>query len=124
MLIQKIIEIQDKINNLNIKKLEKGIIKQYNQFFTSSDIGDKLINFSGILKLKNIENDIIILEPTAGWGNIVEGLLKTDIPLKIDMVEIDNENRIVLEKLVSKAPDILELNKTKDFLKFIPSKKI
>ena len=39
------------------------------------------------------------------------------------MVEIDNENRIVLEKLVSKAPDILELNKTKDFLKFIPSKK-
>jgi hypothetical protein len=40
------------------------------------------------------------------------------------MVEIDNENRIVLETLVSKAPDVLELNKTKDFLKFIPSKKI
>jgi hypothetical protein len=40
MLIQKIIEIHDKINNLNIKKLEKGKIKQYNQFFTSSDIVD------------------------------------------------------------------------------------
>ena len=45
----------------NIKKLEKGKIKQYNQFFTSSDIVDKLINFSGILKLNNIEILLTIL---------------------------------------------------------------
>ena len=28
--LKQFIEIQDKINNLNIKKLEKGKIKQYN----------------------------------------------------------------------------------------------
>ena len=115
-------DLQNKITDNNIKKSLKGKIKQYNQFFTNHDVVDKLIKFSNIMKDKNVD-ELKILEPSAGFGNIVEGLIKTNILMKVDMVEIDEENRVVLEQLVSRAPDILELQKTKDFLKYLPSKK-
>lgn len=108
-------KIQKRLKN----KLEKGKIKQYNQFFTSPDIVDQLIDYSGFL---NEKNECICLEPSAGYGAIVEGLIRTQKLFRCDLVEIDEENRIVLKKLVETAPNILELQQTKDYLKYIPSK--
>ena len=66
-------------------------------------------------KLKSFEN-INILEPTAGIGNIPMYILqhyKKDY--KISMVEIQDENRKVLQDLCNDAPDILASN-----IKFAP----
>jgi hypothetical protein len=112
-------DIQDKIKSTQIKKALKSKIKQYNQFFTNHKTVKDLIKFSSIENDK--EYHLNILEPTAGYGAIVEGLLETGISMKIDMCEIDDDNREVLNKLVMKAPDILCLNETKDFLKYLPS---
>jgi phospholipid N-methyltransferase len=55
------------------------------------------------------EGMIKILEPTAGSGNLVLEIIKNRIEdYNIDMVELNNDNRIFLkEKICKLAPNII-----------------
>jgi tRNA1(Val) A37 N6-methylase TrmN6 len=67
-----------------------------------------------------------ILETSAGQGGLLQPIIEfysdKEFMPKIDMVELDRENRNELSKYVEKAPDIFSLQKTTDFLEFIPNK--
>ena len=98
------------------------------EFFTPTHIVKELIDFSGIVKDSRIMPEgFQCLEPTAGYGAIVRGLLKLmsqekPIDVRIDMVEIIDENRRVLEQLVKDVPMLLNLMEQPDFLRFTPNK--
>ena len=96
------------------------------QFYTPSDLSYDLVDKI----FENIENmdDMKILEPTAGQGSLLMPFIepknkklieynKTNI-FNIDLVEIDNENRNHLMKLVDKGRTFLTLHKQPNFLKF------
>ena len=100
------------------KKQEK--IKRLQQYFTPPKHVKEMIDLSSI---RSTYRKVHILEPSAGFGNIIKELLQLNKDMRIDMVEIDKENRDVLEELVQTAPDILSLQQTRDFLEFIPSDK-
>jgi hypothetical protein len=65
-----------------------------------------MINMSDNLKKEGM---IKILEPTAGSGNLVLEIIKNRIEdYNIDMVELNNDNRIFLkEKICKLAPNII-----------------
>lgn len=88
------------------------------QYFTGEKLTEEIISHSSI---KSRHGKITVLEPTAGWGNLVKPLLKLKKDITIDMVEYDQSNREVLKKLVDSAKDILKLMDQKDFLLFTPS---
>lgn len=102
------------------KKNKNDKVRQLQQYFTPKKEVKKLIDFSSI---KSTYKQLDILEPSAGWGNIIKELLELKKDMFIDMVEIDPENRKVLEKVVNEAPDMLNLKKTQDFLEYVPSKR-
>jgi len=108
-------ENQNKVNELNnLRKTQLKNHIKYNEFFTPSNVVKKLINIS---KKINSHKHIDVLEPTAGSGNIVIGVLekrKNDL-LNIDMVEINPPNRDILKELVKSAPHILNLAETPNF---------
>jgi len=119
--LNKFIESKKEISDL-LKAKIKLRVKQ--EFFTPEQFVDELIDFSNIKNQdKNIK--INILEPSAGIGNIVYGLLKIiqqkKLIVEIDMVEIQDENRIELKKLVDIVPYMIQLQKQPDFLKFLSS---
>lgn len=88
------------------------------QYFTGEKLTDEIISNSSI---KSKQGKITVLEPTAGWGNLIKPLLKFKKDITIDMVEYDQSNREVLKKLVDEAKNILKLMDQKDFLLFTPS---
>jgi hypothetical protein len=133
------LEIERQINNKksNLKKyLEKRedvltIIKQKTklrikqEYFTPDQFVKELILLSNIETEKKGKN-LTILEPSAGWGNIILGLLemaKNRYSLNIDMVEIQPDNRINLKKIVDLLPSYINLAQEGDFIKFLSSKK-
>ena len=80
-----------------------------------------MINYS---KLPKDENYNEILEPTAGDGQLIKAISKlTEIDFQVDMCEIDDKNRSVLQTLCDASPNILSLVPHKNFLTFIPSKR-
>jgi len=107
----------DKVTARYKKMLEKSRVKVTQEFFTPSNIVKKMLSYSE--KLKTYGGDLSVLEPTAGVGNIVhELILKGNENMEINMVEIQNDNREVLQKLCDKY-DKLNLYQEGDFLKFI-----
>jgi len=97
------------------------------EFFTPTHLVKDLIELSGVDKDKRIqEGGIQVLEPSAGYGAIIKGLLKLmsnkSLDLRMDMVEIVDENRKVLEGLVKEVPTYLSLAEQPDFLRFVPNK--
>ena len=110
-----------------IREKMKLRIKQ--EFFTPEHIVTKLIKMTGILDKPKGTNLGNILEPSAGWGAIIEGLLKVfssttrEYYYNIDMVEYQKENRDVLYELVKILPFDLFLAKENDFLSFVSAKK-
>ena len=115
----------------NRKDIEKAFkdkmkIRINQEFFTPDSIVKELINLSGIRNLKKATtNNLRILEPSAGFGNIVRGLLQIfgvkKINMTIDLVEIVEENRNELIKLQQQMPSIINVQNQPDFLKFFPS---
>lgn len=106
-------------------ELLKNRIKQ--EFFTPTHLVKQLIELSGIHKDKRImDGGIQVLEPSAGYGAIIKGLLKLmsekSIDLRMDMVEIIEENRKVLMELVKEVPTYLSLAEQPDFLRYVPNK--
>ena len=118
----------------NIKKLAhnfapdlKDIIKKagtnesrLQQYFTGEILAKEVIK-AGIGKLQ--AKNISILEPTAGIGNLVEPLKDMGGEYHVDMIEVDDKNRIKLKELVNAAPNIYNLLTQENFLIFGSSKK-
>lgn len=128
-----------KVDNLKIEKyLQEHAIKKENirnklkvkvgqEYFTPPHVIKEFFQFAGLnLVMKLISKDMSFdcLEPSAGHGAIVGGIMDEFDKLKakytIDMVEYSDENRKVLQEIV--LNDFIELKKTKDFLEFFPSK--
>lgn len=95
--------------------------QKYNEFFTPQKIAEQMIKMSDNLKKDGL---IKILEPTAGSGNLVLEIIKNRIEdYNIDMVELNEDNRIFLkEKICKLAPNSIQLMEQKDFLKFYNNK--
>ena len=120
--LQKFLEKRSEVSDKQ-KKLAEWRVNQ--EFFTPQYQVDKLIKLSLIRDTKDKTFTLNILEPTAGYGDIISGLLDVmkfnKIPLKIDMVEISKENREKLYDLQKDIPDVLQLQSEPNFLNFIPS---
>ena len=121
--LSKFIEKKKELSEL-LKAKMKVRVKQ--EFFTPIQFVNELINLSGFefTKKDKIYN---ILEPTAGWGNIIKGLLKVikrkKLNCDIDVVEIQEDNRKSLQEISNIIPHMIHLQKEPDFLKFLSSKK-
>ena len=98
-----------------MKKL--NTVKRYQAFYTPVAIIKKMLDFSK--SLKSFNNELNILEPTAGIGGIPVEILKLQKQHKIFMVEIEESSREILKELVDTAPDILTLYETPNFLQFV-----
>lgn len=123
-LLDKFIQKSKELTKLKRDRL-RAQVKQ--EFFTPMHYVEQLIEFSGIKYVKDKTKIRRILEPTAGYGNIVSGLLnvfnKNKIMMKIDMVEIVEENRQQLKKIEELIPDVVRLMEQPDFLKFETTEK-
>lgn len=107
-----------KVEEIAQKQKEKASkVKRFQEFFTPDTIVKEMISKSK--RLQRSFKKLNVLEPTAGSGNIVKGVLKKFSNCHIDMVEIQDDNRAILEDLVKVAPDILTLMTEGDFLKFV-----
>jgi len=130
----------DKVDNIKMKKYleerniekenikNKLLVKAKQEYFTPPHVIDELFKFANIEKtLKSVRNDTYfnVLEPSAGHGAIVGGIMKffdkQKAKYKIDMVEYSDDNRKILEEIEIK--DFIELKKTKNFLEFYPNQK-
>ena len=123
--LEKLRKHQIKISDI---RHQRAFIDLGQEYFTPPEIVDKLIDFSGIKKHRFLE-ELNILEPSAGYGAIVAGLLECSIGenkkdkikngISIDMVEYSPDNRKELEKLVKLSPHYLTLTETPNFLNYI-----
>lgn len=124
--------LQDEQQQKQELKMKKQKIKQLQQYFTGEEDVEKLIELSGIkeylIKMDDITdetkyNNFSILEPSAGQGHIISGILNAGDNVNIDMVEYDIENRNILNKLVEISPHKLYLSNQNNFLRYTPDKK-
>lgn len=116
---EKLQTLLDKFELKNIvMNSKKDIAKRYQAYYTPDKIIKQMLEYSN--KLKSFD-DLEILEPTAGIGNIPMYILENykKENFKINMVEIQNQNRVVLKKLCTSAPNVLQLYDIGDFLQFI-----
>jgi len=109
----------NKMKKLNKIKEKIESVDRYNEFFTPPEIATELFKHS--INIKKNES-IRCLEPTAGFGSLVSAILEErqkyeNEGIKIDMIEINEPNRLVLEKLVLKDKSQLNLLEQKNFLK-------
>ena len=81
------------------------------QYFTNTLLAKYVINKSSI---KNKTGKIVILEPTAGEGDLIKPILELGKDTTIDLVEIDDKNINVLQSIVDKTLFI----RGKNFLKY------
>ncbi len=101
---------------LKTKKRDK--IKESNQFFTPLNIANDLVKASG---MTSRYDDISVLEPTAGGGNLIYSVIKARPEANITAVEFDEDNREHLQKLSRMTPTI-DVENEPDFMKYIPNK--
>jgi hypothetical protein len=105
---------------------QKAQARLRQEFFTPNYLVKEMIELSGLDKLQKYQS-VNILEPSAGWGNIVRGCLligsKKKINMVIDMVEFEESNRKELLELQNTIPTAVSLQKQKNFLLFTPSKR-
>jgi hypothetical protein len=81
------------------------------QYFTNELLAKYVISKSSI---KNNTGKIVILEPSAGKGDLIKPILELGKDTTIDLVEIDDKNRKHLQSLVDKTLFI----RGKNFLKY------
>jgi len=121
--LSKFIEKKKEVSAL-LKAKMKVRVKQ--EFFTPTEFVDELITLSGF-EFSTPDRIYNILEPSAGWGNIVKGLIKViqrkKLNCDIDLVEIQPDNRKVLQELSDIIPHMIHLQKEPDFIQFLSSKK-
>ena len=111
-------KLLEKANERALKASEKlNTVKRYQAFYTPVNIIKKMFDFSKALK--GFNNEMKILEPTAGIGGIVVELIKLQKEYKIYMVEIEESSRKILQELVDAASDILTLYEQGNFLQFV-----
>ena len=111
-------KLLEKANERALKASEKlNTVKRYQAFYTPVNIIKKMFDFSK--SLKGFNNELKILEPTSGIGNIIVELIKLQKEYKIYMVEIEESSRKVLQEIVDAASDILTLYEQGNFLQFI-----
>ena len=106
------------------KAKQKARINQ--EFFTPTYLVERMIEMSSLGdQQKKTEGEI--LEPTAGWGNIVKGILNTltkkKLNYRVDMVEYLEENRKELQKISDIVPSVINLMRENNFMTFTPSKR-
>jgi len=95
--------------------------KKLQQYYTNDKLVEDLIDYSSIHEKSN-KKSVDVLEPTSGDGQIVKQIINIVGDIKIDMCELDDNNREKLKDLSKSSPDILNLLNHKNFLTFIPSK--
>ena len=121
--LSQFIEKKKQVSDL-LKAKMKVRVKQ--EFFTPTEYVNDLIDLSGF-EFSPSDKIYNILEPSAGWGNIVKGLLqiiqRKKLNCDIDLVEIQPDNRKVLQELSDVIPHMIHLQKEPDFLQFLSSKK-
>lgn len=119
----KYIEKKKEVSSLLKAKIKRRI-KQ--EFFTPTKYVNELIDLSGINNAK--PNQIYnILEPSAGYGNIVKVVMnvaeRKKLNIDFDLVEIQNDNRKELKQIEDIIPHMIHLQKEPDFIQFLSSKK-
>jgi regulation of enolase protein 1 (concanavalin A-like superfamily)/superfamily II DNA or RNA helicase len=120
-------ELTDNKEKFKILKKLRQVARVKQEFFTPLKIAKDLIEFSGIKEVRDKTKIYNVLEPTAGFGNIVIKLLDimniNKILVNIDMIELLEENRKELRKVVQTAPNITNLLEQKDFLTYNTNKR-
>lgn len=101
------------------EKNRRNSKNQLQQFYTNPKLAKFLINNSSLSK--NKKDKITILEPTAGQGALISPIIEVCKKTFIEMVEIDPENRKVLQILAEKAPLCIKLCNQNNFLTFTTS---
>jgi tRNA1(Val) A37 N6-methylase TrmN6/superfamily II DNA or RNA helicase len=96
------------------KKTTRNSKNQLQQFYTNSILADYLFQFSGLKSNKN--DEIKILEPSAGEGDLIKPILKNNTNISIDLVEIDPKNRKLLSIFVKNRPNYLKMTEQPNFL--------
>jgi hypothetical protein len=110
-----ILDFNFSIDPQKIIKKTKTTESQLNQFYTSELLANKIKD----LGLKGLKGNLDILEPSAGFGNLIKPLVKElKTEYHIDMIDLDERNRNELKKIVEVAPNILKLLDNKNFLTF------
>jgi tRNA1(Val) A37 N6-methylase TrmN6 len=84
------------------------------EFFTNALLAKEILDKSSI---KNRNDKITILEPTAGDGALIRPILELGKDATIDMVELNRLNRERLKELVNGQPALF-LEKQPNFLKY------
>jgi predicted RNA methylase len=108
--------------NTNLyQKNDRTKNNQLQQFYTNAKLSEYIYKYSSLSENKN--KDIKILEPTAGQGDLIKPIVKENKNVDITMVEIDPENRKILNEMISKAPLILKLASQNNFLMYHTSER-
>lgn len=110
--LNEILKFDDKL--MISKKSARNSKNQLQQFYTNSILADYLYNYSSLKNNRNQE--IKILEPSAGEGDLIKPIVKNNTNISIDLVEIDPENRKLLNNLVKNSPNFLKLTEQPNFL--------
>ncbi len=124
------IQIYKSVNNNEVKSILKynlleNVSKKRNkknqlqQFFTNDNLATYIYKYSSLTNDKN--NNIKILEPTAGQGSLIKPIIQCNKNIHVTMVEIDPENRIELQKMINEHKTILSLAEQNNFLVYTPS---
>lgn len=71
---------------------KRNLKKEYQFFETPYELADKLV------KLANLKENDIVLEPSAGQGAIIDAILRTNIKCQILAIELMEENSLILNK--------------------------
>jgi len=97
--------------------------KALQQYFTPHNIVEIMIKRSGMKKDNRF--DLHVLEPTAGGGALVQGVLdiKPTKEWNIDMIEYDEDNRKFLKDKIVSVNQLVKLKECRDFLSCILSDK-
>ena len=108
----------DKIEGVSGKKQGEAL----QEFYTPEIIADELVSYSKILTKTE---DLRILEPTAGSGNLVSSIVRArnlanmNNAYTIEMIEFNPFSWEVLKILASKHKGALILQEQKDFLSYV-----
>jgi len=99
------------------EKQERSKEEKLQEFFTNALLAKAILDKSSI---KNRNDKITILEPTAGDGALVRPILELGKDATIDMVELNRLNRERLKELINGPPQqpALFLEKQPNFLKY------
>lgn len=102
-------------------KNERSTNNQLQQFYTNSVLASYIYQYSSLSENKN--KNISILEPTAGQGDLIKPIVKENLNINITLVEIDPENRKVLNEMIKQSPLILKMATQNNFLVYQSSER-